>query len=304
MPQRTRQLSVAESAVGGPEEFSVHENYWVREETADGRTYFFNRATGASQWHVPDDKYNSRVPNVQLNKYREDLIRFPADSKAGMKVDCVMEVPSQNFGPSESEILEQMRLEQEEAERKRKEEEDEWARKNPVILRHPHLTLHIISAKGLRDTDFMPGKDKSDPYCLVQVLGKEIAVKTHVVQDQLDPVWDFVLPIEGYEDTDSLEFSVWDADEIRPLTGGSETFNAVVDDGDDLLGRTIVTPEMIREMKEPTTFELEETGEEPAFLTLWTEVTYTEEYLDPRENLEAWTGSRPATSDPLSKLGI
>lgn len=303
MPQLTRQRSAADAAVGEPEEFSVHENYWVREETADGRTYFFNRATGASQWHVPDDQYNSRVPKVQLNKYREDLIRFPASSKAGMKVDCVMEVPSQNFGPSESEILEEQRRAQEEADRKRKEEEDDWARNNPIVLRHPHLTLHIISAKGLRDTDFMPGKDKSDPYCLVQVLGKTIAVKTHVVQDQLDPTWDFEVAVQGYDDKDSLEFSVWDADEIRPLTGGSATFNAVVDDGDDLLGRIILTPEMIHEMTGPQTFELEETGEEPAFLTIWPEVTYTEEYLDPRENFSAWKEGGGEALDSLAKLG-
>lgn len=284
-------MPAAEKNPGGPEEFSVHENYWVREETADGRIYFFNRATGATQWHVPTDMYLSRVPDVQLNKYKEDLVRFPAVSKAGMKVDCVMEVPSTHFGPSESEILEQMRLEQEEADRKRKAEEDEWARNNPVVLRHPHLTIHIISAKGLRDTDFMPGKDKSDPYCLMQVVGKDIAVRTHVVQDQLDPVWDYSLEIEGYADKDSLEFSVWDADEIRPLTGGSETFSACVDDGDDLLGRIILTPEMIHSMNGPTEFELEEAGEEQAFITLWPEVTYTEEYLDPRENVEAW--SRP-----------
>merc|ERR1712232_173821 len=60
--------------------FGVREDVWTRELTDDGRIYYFNRATGASQWHLPD----------QLED--EGLTVFPTHAKAMLRVDCVTEV--------------------------------------------------------------------------------------------------------------------------------------------------------------------------------------------------------------------
>merc|ERR1712232_14729 len=60
--------------------FGVREDVWTRELTDDGRVYYFNRATGASQWHLPD----------QLSD--QGLTVFPTHAKAMLRVDCITEL--------------------------------------------------------------------------------------------------------------------------------------------------------------------------------------------------------------------
>eukprot|EP00435_Cladocopium_sp_Y103_P031413 s559_g7.t4 len=56
----------------------------------DGRVYYYNRATGSSQWHLPNHLYQSaRVKGQEA----ADLV-FPGKARAMLRVDCVTEAAS------------------------------------------------------------------------------------------------------------------------------------------------------------------------------------------------------------------
>jgi len=74
------------------------------------------------------------------------------------------------------------------------------------------LRITIESAFGLANRDGAFA-GKSDPYCIVQVQGKKDQVlKTPVINNSLEPQWNFTGEIQGYVETDVLEFEVWDKD--------------------------------------------------------------------------------------------
>jgi len=76
-------------------------------------------------------------------------------------------------------------------------------------VRH-QLEVHILSARGLRNADWM---GKSDPYCIASIPGKPNAkVQTPVIDNCLSPVWNYLGVIPGYSHGDTLDFSVWDKD--------------------------------------------------------------------------------------------
>merc|ERR1719458_1535664 len=76
------------------------------------------------------------------------------------------------------------------------------------------LRLTIVSARGLRDADWLPGTGKSDPYCVCEIAGKPkgAKVKTKVINDNLDPVWQHSAELPGYSPGDTLVFKVYDQD--------------------------------------------------------------------------------------------
>jgi len=76
------------------------------------------------------------------------------------------------------------------------------------------LKLTIVSARGLRDADWVPGAGKSDPYCVCEIAGKprEAKVQTKVINDTLDPVWEHQAELPGFRQGDTLVFKVWDKD--------------------------------------------------------------------------------------------
>eukprot|EP00927_Polykrikos_kofoidii_P071645 TRINITY_DN678_c0_g1_i1.p1 TRINITY_DN678_c0_g1~~TRINITY_DN678_c0_g1_i1.p1 ORF type:complete len:922 (-),score=173.11 TRINITY_DN678_c0_g1_i1:78-2741(-) len=96
----------------------------------------------------------------------------------------------------------------------------------PVLeddLRAWTLTLSIISARNLRDAD-SGWAGKSDPYCVVQLAGKpDVKIQTQVIDNCLDPDWNYVVQIPGWLPGEALEFSIWDKD-VWPKS-------------DDLIGR-------------------------------------------------------------------
>jgi len=53
---------------------SVHEDIWVRQLSEDGRLFYYNKATGASQWHIPNDMYVAKA-NFRLR--RKPLLSKP-----------------------------------------------------------------------------------------------------------------------------------------------------------------------------------------------------------------------------------
>eukprot|EP00435_Cladocopium_sp_Y103_P028501 s2813_g7.t1 len=74
------------------------------------------------------------------------------------------------------------------------------------------LRITIVSARNLRDADWLPGSKGSDPFCEVIVDGKVI-FKTEVVENSSDPVWDATTELLVAA-TDVLEFKISDYDEI------------------------------------------------------------------------------------------
>lgn len=78
----------------------------------------------------------------------------------------------------------------------------------------PPLKVTIISARGLRNADWLPGTGKSDPYCTCEVQGKLALqkIKTKVINDNLNPAWDHEGEIQGYSVGDDLVFNVFDHD--------------------------------------------------------------------------------------------
>mmetsp|Transcript_108260 Transcript_108260/g.302522 ORF Transcript_108260/g.302522 Transcript_108260/m.302522 type:complete len:599 (+) Transcript_108260:46-1842(+) len=76
------------------------------------------------------------------------------------------------------------------------------------------LEVAIIRAGQLRNMDEIT---HSDPYCLCTIPGKlplagKSRLKTTVITDELDPVWNFRDIMPGYEVGDSLQFEVFDED--------------------------------------------------------------------------------------------
>lgn len=219
----------------------MEEGSWRRETMADGRTYFFNKVTGASQWHVPNDIYISRCLAKTENECREpDNTIPPSAAKALMKVDCLTEVPAHNR--KARQILKQV-LQRVDA---------GIAKANDVVEEVPPpkaiLRVQMISARGLMDADFMPGADKSDPYCSCEVYGSPELPKlsTEVIQDDLNPKWSHEEEVlEGWEEGDLIMFRVFDKD---------------IDD-DQPLGHILVDPAELNG-KGPTELKLDDAGEE------------------------------------------
>lgn len=73
--------------------FGAREDVWTRELTEDGRIYYFNRATGGSQWHLPNHLYEQGAGSMQ-HKGSHSVTVFPTHAKAMLRVDCVTEVPA------------------------------------------------------------------------------------------------------------------------------------------------------------------------------------------------------------------
>jgi len=121
------------------------------------------------------------------------------------------------------------------------------------------IRVVIRSARGLRDTDFHPGVDKSDPYCVCEFVGKpETQTSTDIVNDCLDPVWDHLAFMGPYERGDSLLINIYDYDP------GAETLG-----GDDSLGTLTLLVEDVLATSGPAEYKLNNAGSgATAFVTL------------------------------------
>jgi hypothetical protein len=91
MASMARSAAIAGRGTG----IGVYDNVWSRELTEDGRVYYYNRATGNSQWHLPNDKYQSQSSIVSREDSQvsaQGIVVWPTHAKATLKVDCVTEV--------------------------------------------------------------------------------------------------------------------------------------------------------------------------------------------------------------------
>jgi len=79
------------------------------------------------------------------------------------------------------------------------------------------LTVFIVSASGLPNADgdegvLMSGGG-SDPYCVCTIPSKKrSSIKTRVIRDNLNPVWNFEGILPDYVGGDNIEFKVYDKD--------------------------------------------------------------------------------------------
>jgi len=84
----------------------------------------------------------------------------------------------------------------------------------PVTPITQPVKLTIVSAKGLRKADWF---GLSDPYCTVRIQQRpEQKYRTPVHAKTLDPVWNHEVEFTDYVVGDSLEFTVWDKDLLKP----------------------------------------------------------------------------------------
>jgi len=90
------------------------------------------------------------------------------------------------------------------------------------------LQVNIEGARGLRTEDSI---GDSSPFCVCEIAGKpDTKCQTQMIEDSLDPNWNFSDTITGYAPGDSLVFTVWVRDAL----------------GDDYsLGRAVLTTEQI-----------------------------------------------------------
>lgn len=268
--ERHREMAEQALAVSAnPEMANVNNDLWIRQETAEGRLYFYNRCTGVSQWHVPNDLY---VPNVWQDdtsvkeRLRQDFVtKMPGSARAVLEVDCVTQMRGKGVPDhvlkAQASLMNNMG----------REVVDRAPVRQPIPPRNV-LQFTVVSATGLRDADFMPGRDKSDPYALVEIVGKEDSpstFKTQVIMDDLDPVWNFQALMPDYEPGDILSLSVWDLDDMTEVQKAQDALCDVelMEDqlyknlnSDDCLGRVLITPEDLAQAHgdEPFCFALED----------------------------------------------
>jgi len=73
------------------------------------------------------------------------------------------------------------------------------------------FTVSIVSARGLRNADWLPGAGKSDCYCILKAVGKDGELhRTRTINNTLDPLWNEEVQVD--EPVEALELSVWDQD--------------------------------------------------------------------------------------------
>jgi len=71
----------------------------------------------------------------------------------------------------------------------------------------------IVSARGLRNADWLPGAGKSDVFCVCSLVGKpEMVSRTFTCSDSLDPVWNHTAEFSDYQCGDCLRIDVMDRD--------------------------------------------------------------------------------------------
>merc|ERR1711971_518217 len=97
--------------------------------------------------------------------------------------------------------------------------------KTPAPSKPPvPLQVTVVGARGLRDADWMPGGGKSDPYCVCEIPQKpQSKFQTPVIDNTLDPEWNYTTTLQDHVEGDSLVFSVYDKD-----TGKSDDFLGTV----------------------------------------------------------------------------
>lgn len=243
--------------------FGVLENAWARKLTQDGRIYFSNRATGASQWHIPNEFYQNRCLRGESGappSADDDTVAMPGTARAVLNVDCMTEFVY-NRQAMDGPTQQRTQLPEPASQSELPSETlmpEEAAAAAAVRGGKGGLRLTVVSARGLRDADFMPGKDKSDPFVKVEVMGRPgVLAKTEVVKDCLDPIWDHLFELRGFASDDIFVFSVWDEDGYKNQ------------ESDTLLGKVLVAVQDLQATQGQMELNLSDAGKNEAYLTIY-----------------------------------
>jgi len=238
---------------------TVNENQWLRMCTSDGRVYYANRATGYTCWHMPTELYRSQMANGNMSLLLPKDLLMPSSAKAMKGIDCITNLPGKNdphcvddlFGGI-GQLL----------------EETQEVEPEPVQPYADVLKVDIISARGLRDADFLPG-DTSDAFVTFSVSGKPLSWKTPVIFNMEDPVWNFTGHFTDFDlEEDTLYCQVWDSDSV----GTSWGTKTGLEEDDDPLGAIFVKLDSQLCDGKPREYELvdkdRKQNEDPGYLTV------------------------------------
>lgn len=77
----------------------------------------------------------------------------------------------------------------------------------------PELTIMIVGARGLRNSDWVPGLGKPDCYCVVKSANRTLFT-TRATDNTLEPVWNESAKVNGYSECEPLQFSIHDSDVV------------------------------------------------------------------------------------------
>lgn len=112
-----------------------------------------------------------------------------------------------------------------------------------VEVLHPKVTVTVVSAKGLRDADWI---GTSDPYCVCEAVGRaDSQFQTDATKDSTNPVWSHEAVVANYKVGDSLQFTIKDSDPAKP---------------DDVLGKLTIPAKQFHTEGFEGTLPLTETG--------------------------------------------
>eukprot|EP00419_Tripos_fusus_P008759 CAMPEP_0172662694 /NCGR_PEP_ID=MMETSP1074-20121228/5501_1 /TAXON_ID=2916 /ORGANISM="Ceratium fusus, Strain PA161109" /LENGTH=349 /DNA_ID=CAMNT_0013478625 /DNA_START=149 /DNA_END=1198 /DNA_ORIENTATION=+ len=88
----------------------------------------------------------------------------------------------------------------------------------------------VIGARGLRNTDWMPGLGKPDCYCEVRAIGEGASEEplhvTKTINNTLEPMWREEASLRLYKKKQALQFTVWDKDLLGPAFLGKVELKA------------------------------------------------------------------------------
>ncbi|CAK9036669.1 Ras GTPase-activating protein 4 (Calcium-promoted Ras inactivator) (Ras p21 protein activator 4) (RasGAP-activating-like protein 2) [Durusdinium trenchii] len=85
-----------------------------------------------------------------------------------------------------------------------------------MMLPDSKLEVRILSARDLKASDvYLLQQSSSDPYCKCEVVGKPLSrFRTKTVDQNLFPVWNHQSRLRGYEQGDSIKFTIFDEDYV------------------------------------------------------------------------------------------
>jgi len=104
------------------------------------------------------------------------------------------------------------------------------------------MTVMIVGARGIRNSDWLPGLGKPDCYCTASLAGKQLC-KTNTVDNSMAPEWLEEFDVELGDDQ-QLEFNVYDSDLV----------------GSDFIGKVSVKSQQIMEDGLNNDFFMEDAG--------------------------------------------
>jgi len=129
-------------------------------------------------------------------------------------------------------------------------------------VKGPKFVFMIVGARGIRNTDWLPGLGKPDCYCEVKS-GGQLIHTTRIINDTMVPRWAEEFNVDDLNDNENLEFKVYDKDVV----------------GSDYLGKVVLQPDAFAEKGCCQDFEMLEAGKNiKAYLGLKMKTRGQEEY--------------------------